>query len=110
MSSGGGIEAKDMAVEKYREATLWWVGVRKAVTRWRALAVYYLAVRSLGLRHQRARALAALLATREEIKNLARAATACEMGGRIYEEEHEDREWAFAKRYEEMEIYGRNRD
>lgn len=96
-----------MAVEKYREASLWWDAFEKSVHKRQTWKIYYIAYRQMlhqaereqsalvfPLRKEMHRAYNMFLETCKNVTLLARAAIACELGGRVYEEESEHREWA----------------
>jgi hypothetical protein len=111
MSRDRKLDAREMALKKFREASLWWESFDRSVNEWRARAVYYLAMKRVldcalarksplarSYREEFDRAHDMLLATKENVISMARTASACEMGGRIYQEEFEEREWSEGKR------------
>lgn len=106
MSSGYGLE--DSAVKELQQADLWWNAFQEEVSKYRAMAVCYLAYSSHlrvaerdGLKLNRVMALRyscdyahdMLLSIQENVDTLARSAVSCEMASRIYFEAQEQRNW-----------------
>lgn len=106
MPSNQRLKSKDMALEKYREASKWRDALENAMNSWRVWSIYhvtldYLLKRAdyrgvdyhMRIRRELDRSHDMMISARENVRTMARCASACEMTARVYMEKYEEREW-----------------